>query len=166
MDRANRFGVKVALSYSDPFLMDRFPDDFLRVTEEYCDVVFCNADEARKLMERDDLSAAALELGKLVELAFITDGPRGCLVVRSDQIEHVLGFDVDAVDTVGAGDAFAGGVLYGLTHNFGPVQAARWGNYMASRVVTVHGARLTHNVAHEVAQVVGIDDAESSTMQN
>ena len=59
------------------------------------------------------------------------------------------------VDTVGAGDAFAGGVLYGLAHGYAADHAARWGNYLASRVVTIHGARLPSAVPSEVAKVLG-----------
>jgi len=150
MEQAKRFGVQVSLTFSDPFLMERFGDDFRRVAREHCDVVFCNADEIRHFAGVESLEAAASMLGELVNLAFVTDGPQGCLVVRGQQIERVAGFAVQAIDTVGAGDAFAGGVLYGLTHGFDPLRSARWGNYLASRVVTHQGARLPHAVQDQV----------------
>jgi sugar/nucleoside kinase (ribokinase family) len=56
---------------------------------------------------------------------------------------------------VGAGDAFAGGVLYGLTHGLSRTQAARWGNYVASRVVQIYGARLEESPAEKLNEVVG-----------
>ena len=62
-------------------------------------------------------------------------------------IAKVQGFDVKAVDTVGAGDAFAGGVLYGLTNGLSPEKSARWGNYLASRVVSKFGPRLDESIA-------------------
>ena len=154
MEQARRHGVSVALSFSDPFLMDRYPDDFRRVTADYCDVVFCNAEELRRFAGTDDLDRAAADVGELVRLAFVTDGPRGCLVVHGRTVDQVPGFAVNAIDTVGAGDAFAGGVLYGLTHGYSPLQAARWGNYLASRVVTIQGARLKHVPAADVDRII------------
>lgn len=154
MQQAQRHGVPVALTFSDPFVVERYGDDFRRVLREYCDLVFCNADEVRHFAQTKDLQQAARAVGELVSLAFVTDGPRGCLVVRDGVIESVDGFSVQAIDTVGAGDAFAGGVLFALSHGHSPVAAARWGNYLASRVVTHHGARLPHPVQDQVTEIL------------
>jgi sugar/nucleoside kinase (ribokinase family) len=103
----------------------------------------------------EDLETAAKQVGELVELAFVTDGAAGCLVVQDGQLERIPGFQVRALDTVGAGDAFAAGVLFGLTHGYSATQAARWGNFLASRVVTHRGARLPHPVKEQIAEVLG-----------
>lgn len=155
MQLAKRFGVQVALTFSDPFVVERYGDDFRRVLREFCDLVFCNADEVRHFAQTQDLEQAAKMVGELVSLAFVTDGPRGCYVVREGQLELVEGFSVQAIDTVGAGDAFAGGALYGLSHGYSPTAAARWGNYLASRVVTHHGARLPHAVQDQIESILG-----------
>ncbi len=154
MQQARRSDVQVAFSFSDPFLVDRYAADFRRLVTDFCDVLFCNAEELRRFAGCDSLSEAVGELRDLVRLAFVTDGPRGCLVVRGTAVDHVPGFPVQAIDTVGAGDAFAGGVLFGLTHGYSPLQAARWGNYLASRVVTIHGARLNHSLQDQVSAIL------------
>ena len=125
------------------------------IAHDLCDVVFCNADEIRHFFGLDSLDQCAKELGKLVKTGFITDGPKGCYVIHEGQAEHVAGFPADAVDTVGAGDSFAGGVLYGLTHELDYADAARWGNYVASRVVQVQGARLEDSLIDQVDKVLG-----------
>lgn len=155
MEKSKQLGVKVSFTFSDPFLIGRFAEDFRRIASEYCDTVFCNADEARQLCGTDDLDEAAKQIGSLVELAFITDGANGCRVVQSGNTTVVPGFKVNAIDTVGAGDAFAGGVLFGLTNGYTPTQAAKWGNYLASRVVTIHGARLENSMADDLQEIVG-----------
>ncbi len=154
MQQARRHDVKVSLTFSDPFLMERFRDDFRRIVREYCDVVFCNAEEVTHFAGEESLEDAARMIGELVPLAFVTNGPEGCLVVQHGVLEHVPGFRVRAIDTVGAGDAFAGGVLYGLTHGHAPARAARWGNYLASRIVMHHGARLPHALPEKVSQIL------------
>lgn len=155
MENAKSMNVPVAFTFSDMFLVERFGDDFRRIAKDLCDVVFANADEIRHFFGLTSLEECATQLGKLVQTGFITDGPNGCQVIHDGQARHVEGFAAKAVDTVGAGDAFAGGVLYGLTHGLDFADAARWGNYVASRVVQVHGARLEESVADQVDKVLG-----------
>ena len=155
MESAKSKGVPVSFTFSDMFLVDRFGDDFKRITQEFCDVIFCNADEIRHFFDLKSIEECAVQLGKLVETAFITDGANGCYVIRNGEVKQVAGFEAKAVDTVGAGDAFAGGVLYGLTHDLDFADAARWGNYVASKVVQVYGARLDGNLVDEVAKIIG-----------
>jgi sugar/nucleoside kinase (ribokinase family) len=152
MECAKSKGVQVAFTFSDMFLVDRFGDDFKQITKKFCDIVFCNADEVRHFFGITSLEQCAAELGKIVETAFITDGPNGSHVVHEGQAKHVAGFKAKAVDTVGAGDAFAGGVLYGIANGLDREAAARWGNYVASRVVQIYGARLEESIADQVGK--------------
>jgi len=155
MEKSVSLGIPVAFTFSDMFLVERFGDDFRRVMKDYCQVVFCNADEVRRFLGEASLADCARRLGELVTTAFITDGANGCHVVHRGEIQHIPGFAVQAVDTVGAGDAFAGGVLYGLTNGLDVTSSARWGNYVASRVVQIYGARLDEPLRDQVSPVLG-----------
>ena len=97
----------------------------------------------------------AEQLGKICSLGFVTDGPNGCYVVQDGSITHVNGFPVNAVDTVGAGDAFAGSVLFGLANDMKATAAARWGNYYASRVVEHIGPRFHGSIKEHLDSVFG-----------
>jgi sugar/nucleoside kinase (ribokinase family) len=154
LHQAQRLGVRTAFTFSDPFLVDRFDADLRKLVEEHLDVVFCNADEARRFCEMETLTDCAERIGQLAEMAFITDGAEGCLVVHQNEVARVPGFPVQAIDLNGAGDAFAGGVLYGLSNDLSVTESARWGNYVASRVVQVKGARLESSLADQVADIV------------
>ena len=152
-ERSKKLGVKTSFTFSDPFLVDRYGDDFRKVVAEYCDIVFCNADEARKFFGTDDLNECTAKLGESVEMGFVTDGGNGCHVVAAGNSQHVPGFEIKAIDSVGAGDAFAGGVLYGLTNGLDPVKSARWGNYFAAQVVAKIGPRLDSDLKAELSNV-------------
>lgn len=141
-EQAKKLGVQTAFTFSDLFLVDLFKDDFRTLVDEFIDVVFCNADEARKFFEVEDINECARQLSELCELGFLTDSGNGCFVTDSSGVHHVPGFRVNAIDTVGAGDAFAGGVLFGLTNGMNPYESAKWGNYFASRVVEIIGPRV------------------------
>lgn len=141
-EQAKRLGIHAAFTFSDPFLVDLFKDDFHEVVAEFVDVVFCNAEEARKFFDVDSIEECANRLREICGLGFLTDGSNGCYVSDETGVHHVHGFPVNAIDTVGAGDAFAGGALYGITHSMPSTDSAKWGNYMASRVVEMIGPRL------------------------
>ncbi len=154
-EESKKLGIRTAFSFSDPFLIDRFGDQFKGLVNDYCDIVFCNADEARMFLGVDSIEACAEKMGQICELVFITDGGSGCYVIEKGGIAKVEGFPVKAIDTVGAGDSFAGGVLYGLTNGFDTLKAARWGNYFAAQVVSRIGPRLTESLESKKTEVLG-----------
>ena len=156
MQKAREQETKVAFTFSDPFVVERYRDEFKEMIPQYCDVLFCNADEAKSFCETDSLDRCAEMLAPLSGLTFITDGPNGCRVVSANGVEQVDGFPVNALDTVGAGDAFAGGVLYGLSHEMQPTEAARWGHYIASRVVQIVGPRLSESLQENLKEVLSV----------
>ncbi|MBN1658772.1 MAG: sugar kinase [Anaerolineae bacterium] len=75
------------------------------------------------------------------ELLVVTLGERGCEVWTQDQHVAVPGFQVDAVDTTGAGDAFHGGFLYAMCQGWDVVQAARFANAVAALNCRALGGR-------------------------
>ena len=154
-EESKKRGIKTAFSFSDPFLIDRFGDQFKDVVKDYCDIVFCNADEARMFLGAESIEECAKKLGGVCDLVFITDGGNGCYVIEKGAVEKVGGFDVKAIDTVGAGDAFAGGALYGITNGLSTLDSAKWGNYFAAQVVAKIGPRLTESLVEKKAEVLG-----------
>ena len=154
-EESKKRGVRTAFTFSDPFLIDRFGEQFKGLVNDYCDIVFCNADEARMFLGVDSIEACAEKMGEICELVFITDGGDGCYVIENGKSAKVGGFPVKAVDTVGAGDAFAGGVLYGLTNGLDTLKSAKWGNYFASQVVARFGPRLPESLEAKKAEIIG-----------
>ncbi len=109
-----------------------------------------NVAEARLLAGRppqDGWEAAWRSVGDLhrrgLSRAVVTLGPQGCLIVdpRTDSPRVLKAFDVRAVDTVGAGDAFNGALAAALSQGRTLVEAARWANAAAALAVTRPGAQ-------------------------
>jgi sugar/nucleoside kinase (ribokinase family) len=82
-------------------------------------------------------AAALRELG--VRFAVVTDGPRGAWVNHDQFVGHIPAFNVDTIDTTGAGDSFTGGVLTGLIHGLGAEEAARLGAALGALATTTIG---------------------------
>lgn len=154
LQQAQTHNIKVALTFSDLFLVERHGEELRQLSAEYADVIFCNADEVKAFCQETDLEACARQMSSLADLIFITNGGQGCLVVQNQTITPVSGFPVKPIDTVGAGDAFAGGVLYGLTNGLTTEKAARWGNYLGSQIVQVRGPRLSESYRSQLEKII------------
>ena len=143
MQAAKVADVKVAFSLSDPFCVGRHHDDFLRLLNDHVDVVFANKEEAESLTGISDATDAARALAKMTGgIAVVTKDASGSLIVTPDETHEIPAFPVTAIDTTGAGDMYAGGVLYGLTQSLPLPIAGRIGAYAAAQVVAQMGPRL------------------------
>jgi sugar/nucleoside kinase (ribokinase family) len=139
----------LALTISDSFLVDLFRDEFLELAQGPVDMLFCNEDEARSLLENEDSQECARQLGEWVPRVAVTLGAEGAVLVENGQLTHVPGIATTAIDTTGAGDMFAAGVLYGLTNGLSFEQSARLAHHAAARIVSQLGARLAEPISQE-----------------
>jgi sugar/nucleoside kinase (ribokinase family) len=132
----------VALTVSDPFCVERHQREFLDLLQGDVDLLFANEEEARLLFGASSFESALDAVEETGLLAAVTRGPAGAVVVAPHGIEEVTAVAVDeVVDTTGAGDLFAAGFLFGLTHGHDPVQCARLGALCAAEVISHLGAR-------------------------
>ena len=139
----------LALTVSDAFLVDLFRDEFLELARGPVDVLFCNEEEARSLLKNDDTQECARQLGSWVPRVAVTLGGDGAILVQEGQLTHVPGVAAQAIDTTGAGDMFAAGVLFGLTNGLSFEQSARLAHHAAARIVSQLGARLSEPISRD-----------------
>ncbi len=132
----------VALSLSDPFCVGRHQREFLDLLIDDVDVLLGNEEEITMLFgagSHEGALAAAEETGLLVVM---TRGALGAVVLTAHGPEAVPAPPVDrVVDTTGAGDLFAAGFLFGLTHGLGPLESTTLGGLCAAEVISHTGAR-------------------------
>ncbi len=142
MQVAHEADSLVALSLSDSFCVQRHQSEFLELLHGDVDVLFANEDEIMLLFGTptfDDALAAVEETGIL---AALTRGAAGSVVVAASGAIPIPADPVARVaDTTGAGDLFAAGFLYGLTHGKDPETCARLGGLCAAEVISHIGAR-------------------------
>jgi ribokinase len=104
------------------------------------DLLFVNEDEARMLTGRTSPAEAAATLQELgAQIIVVKLGARGCTVFSPDTRIDVPAFEVDAVDTTGAGDCFAGGYLAALHRGWPHRDAARFANAVGALSVQKMG---------------------------
>lgn len=135
-------GVKTAVSFSDPGMVMYFRDNMVEMVGNQVDLVFCNEAEALEWGQTDDL-AAAMDAIKAVARSFvITLGARGAITFDGETTLEVAAHAVDAVNTNGAGDMFAGAFLYALSRGESYERAAQFAVRAAGEVVKYFGPRL------------------------
>ncbi len=69
----------------------------------------------------------------------IKDGAKGSMLFRDNQWHSVQAFKVNAIDTVGAGDGFDAGYVYGYLHRLSPEKLLQFANGVGALVTTVSG---------------------------
>jgi len=139
---AKKNKVKVALTISDPFLIAICRDDFEALLEDSVDLLFCNEEEAKALTGEDNAVDAAHKFHQQCSNVALTLGANGSLIMHQGEVITISGVDAEAVDTTGAGDMYAAGVLYGITNGLTWQQAGELGSKTAATVVAQLGARL------------------------
>ena len=142
--------VKIALSLSDPGIVMGFKDKFHEIESFGLDYIFGNDDEAMAFVGSDNIEDAFVALKKKSYVSIITMGEKGSAVVSNEGVINTPKVDIQAIDTNGAGDMFAGSFLYSLLQNDDLKTCAEFANYGASKVVETFGPRLTKDAYHEV----------------
>lgn len=87
------------------------------------------------------LAAMAKLLKGQTRLVVTTLGAEGCIYHSSSGSVHVPGFQITAVDTTGAGDAFHGAFIYGLTQGWPTQRTATFANAVAAMNCRALGGR-------------------------
>lgn len=149
---AEEAGVKTAFTLSDPNMVAYFRDGLMEMIGDGVDLLFANESEALGLADSDDIEVAMEVLKGIARTFAITRGPKGAVIWDGERLIEVSGEAVEALDTLGAGDMFAGAFLYGLTHGWGFERAGRLAVACSARIVTEYGPRLPAEVVREILQ--------------
>ena len=140
--KAHASGVKVSLTLSDAFCVDRYRDEFRDLVEHHVDILFANETEILSLYQVGMFDEALQHVRGHCEVAALTRSEKGSVVISGDEV-HVIDAvpAVTVVDTTGAGDAYAAGFLYAYTRGWDLATCGRLGGAMAAEVISHYGAR-------------------------
>jgi len=139
---AHEAGRRVSLTLSDTFCVERHRAEFLDLVEHHVDVLFANERELLSLYETNSLDAAVDAVRGKCEIAIVTRSEHGSLIIAGGDTHVVQAAPVEhVVDTTGAGDLYAAGFLFGLTHGRDLPACGRIASIAAAEVISHLGAR-------------------------
>lgn len=134
--------TRVALGLADALLVERHRRVIDELVGELVDFVFANEPEILALTGAPDVASALAAIDRPGLVVAVTRGAAGETVSSASGIVDLPAYDVDeVVDVTGAGDLFAAGFCYGVTHGHDLTDAARLGALAASEVIGHLGAR-------------------------
>jgi sugar/nucleoside kinase (ribokinase family) len=153
---AHDAGRKVALTLSDLFCVDRHKEAFRDLVANHIDILFANENEIIGLYNAVDFETALAAARVDCELVALTRSEQGSVLARGDEVVHVAADPVDqVVDTTGAGDLYAAGVLFGLATGRDLTTCGQLGSLAAAEIISHFGARPEANLA-ELAAARGL----------
>jgi sugar/nucleoside kinase (ribokinase family) len=151
---ARKNNVKTALTMSDPNMVKFFRDNINGIIGSGVDLLFCNEDEAMEFAQTTDLIEARESLKTVAKSFVITLGQNGAVIWDGTMFIDIEPHTVDAVDTNGAGDMYAGAFLYGITNGHTYASSGALASMASSKVVSQFGPRLSWSQAKEVHKEV------------
>jgi sugar/nucleoside kinase (ribokinase family) len=149
-----KYGVKIALTTSDATCIDRHGDMLIEFIQNDVDLLFANASEARALSGTDNNDAALQVVSGWCEGVVVTDGEHGSMISFNGEITKIKPKRVPAVDTTGAGDAYAAGLLYGITSGHSVRESGMIASLFSAGVVTQIGPRYNGDIKPELEKLL------------
>jgi len=150
-DIAEATGGQVALTLSDSFCVARYRESFRAFAEQKTDVLFANEDELLALYETDRLDTALDALSGMRPVVCVTRGDKGSVIQTKERRHLVPVAPISKlIDTTGAGDQYAAGVLAGRAMGMEWEDAGYLGSLAAAEVIQHYGAR-PETPIHEIA---------------
>ena len=158
MARCAAAGISVSFDAADPFVVRACNDLMWSVFKDYADLVFLNAEEARELTgDAPEKAIHTIAEAAGLETVVVKLGGRGSLVWQGGRVYDIPIRKVHAVDTTGAGDAYAGGFLYGQVKGHGPEVSGHLASSVAALTVSQIGAGVQDSelLARVAGEIVG-----------
>ena len=153
MEYAKRNNVLVSIDLADRALIERHMEKVNKIMKDYADIIFVNEDEAEKLTNKKPIEAVK-EIKKFCKIAIVKIGEKGSFVMDNNGLHKINGFKVNAINTTGAGDAYAGGFLYGISHGFNVKTSGKIASYVAAQVVASHDSMINRSLKEEIKNII------------
>jgi len=140
---ARELDTKVAFTLSDPNMVKFFKAGLLEIIGDGVDLLFANEAEALEMAGTPSLDQAIAYLKTIAQEFVITLGANGSIVYDGSRLHEIAPQSVTAIDTVGAGDMYAGAFLYAITHGLDYAAAGQLASRASAKIVTKYGPRLS-----------------------
>lgn len=135
-------------------------EDTLSQVLELTDILLLTSEEAAYLVDDEGAEAATALRALGPPVVVLKAGADGCYVATGDSDIHHPGFDVEVVDTVGAGDAFVAAFISGTLRGGDWRDCAALANAMGAAVAATQGAGRCVPHIGQIAMILGDDPAK------
>ena len=134
--------ITIVFNLGAPNLAKKFKNLFIEVIREYVGILILNEKEGEYLADSSKDNEIINFLLPDVEIVILTKGEKGSIIATRDNIYNIKACPVKAIDTTGAGDAYAAAFIYGLSKGWREDKAGKFAAKIAGRVVGWVGANI------------------------
>jgi len=138
---AKELGLKVSIDMASFNVVEANLDFLQEIVRDYVDIVFANEEEARSFTGQEP-EAALDTIAEMAEIAVVKIGSKGSYIKTGNQIYSIPPITANCIDTTGAGDLYASGLLYGISKGYSLAVSGRIGSLLAGNVIEVVGAKM------------------------
>jgi len=156
---AKSSGTKIALDLAAPNVVKDNLTMLKEIVDEHVDILLANEGEASAFTGKSPEESAD-EIAELVETAVVKLGKGGSIIIHQGEITKTESFTANAVDTTGAGDMYAAGILYGIANDIPMKKASLLGSFLGAKVVEKIGARLSKDEIKSVSEIFEMIDTK------
>lgn len=158
VEMAKEAGLKVAIDLASFNVVEANLGFLKDLIKKSVDIVFANEEEAKSFTGKEP-EEALHEIASMCELAIVKVGKEGSYIKRGNEVIKVGTIKAKAIDTTGAGDSYAAGFFYGLTHGYNLETCGKIAALVSGKVVEIMGANLPDNqwaeIKNEIAKITG-----------
>jgi ribokinase len=166
--------VQIAYASGTPVILDPAParSDLPHDLFPMIDILTPNQGEAERLVgfpvnSIEAAKQAAIALHQRgVGTVLLKLGRQGALCVSENTQFHIPAFEVEAIDTVAAGDAFNGGLAVAIADGQSLPNAVRWASAVAALSTTVEGAQPSLPTRQAVEQFLTSNFRQTTSLPN
>jgi sugar/nucleoside kinase (ribokinase family) len=146
--------VQIAFDVADPFAVNRYRDEFLKMIKQHVDIVFANQSELSILFDTEDINASIKQLMNIVDRGGIKLGKKGSCVFENRKKHFIAPKPISATDSTGAGDMYAAGFLASLSKGNGCLQAGELGVFLAEEIIQNPGAQFDIKIMERLKETI------------
>jgi sugar/nucleoside kinase (ribokinase family) len=140
MEFAKENDVRISISLENPPMIKANRDDLSNIISR-ADVIFANEEELKALVGSKNEKATRM-LAENIPVVCLKKGKNGSIIFSRGDRFVILAYPAKVVDTTGAGDFYAAGVLFGLSRGQSAEASGHQGARLATKVIEKFGATL------------------------
>lgn len=152
-EMAKSNNLKISLDLASFNVVEDNLEIIKKWAKDYVDIIFANEEEAKAFTGKEPLDAL-YEIAGYCEIAVVKVGKNGSYINKDGNVYKIESIKVNAIDTTGAGDAYAAGFLYGLVKGYDLQKSGDIASILAGKVIEGTGAKMTEEKWKEVLNML------------
>jgi len=137
--------TRIVFNPGAPNLAKKFQKLFMKIIKKHVHVIVFNEAEGVALTGCTSSEDIVKALTALTEIVVLTRGAKGSIIAKQERTLVLKTEPLKAVDTTGAGDAYAGAFIYGLSRGWDEERAGKLAIKIASETIAQMTARIGFN---------------------